>query len=225
MTSLTTRYKKAAPILAAAAIGALIGAVASISRDPAKVASRIQPLWIPFTLYAFFFSYWAIAARNSAPVQRSESRVSSLIHQILLNISILFLFARIPGLAGRWLPLEPIFPPLGIAIESASIVLAIWARQHLGRNWSAEITAKVDHQLIRTGPYRRLRHPIYTAMFGMHIGIALASGEWHALVAVLLLTIAYFRKIRMEEKNLQEVFGDRYDAYRQDSWALIPGLL
>jgi len=78
---------------------------------------------------------------------------------------------------------------------------------------------------VRTGPYRFVRHPIYTAMLTMLLGTALVSGEWHALAAWLLLAFAYSRKIRLEERNLVDVFGPDYERYRRESWAVIPGLL
>ena len=99
------------------------------------------------------------------------------------------------------------------------------ARKHLGRNWSAEIASKVDHQLIKSGPYRLIRHPIYTGMLGMFVGTAFVSGELHGLVAVAMISVAYVRKIRLEEQNLRSVFGVQYDEYKKKSWALIPFLI
>lgn len=104
-------------------------------------------------------------------------------------------------------------------------LLAIRARQHLGRNWSGAITKKVDHQLIRTGPYKVLRHPIYSGMPGMFFGTAFVSGELHGLLGLLIISIAYLRKIRLEEQHLRGTFGIEYEDYQKKSWALIPGLL
>ena len=101
--------------------------------------------------------------------------------------------------------------------------LAFWARRHLGRNWSMRVEIKVNHELVRTGPYRLLRHPIYTAVVGMCAGTTLISGQWHAAVGVALVLIAYWRKIRMEEARLREAFGTKYDEYRRGTWGLIPG--
>jgi isoprenylcysteine carboxyl methyltransferase (ICMT) family protein YpbQ len=104
------------------------------------------------------------------------------------------------------------------------MLLDVWAIRCLGRNWSGAVTIKVDHQLIRTGPYRLVRHPIYTAMFGMFLGTAIVGGELHGLLALLICTIAYWRKTRMEERGLRDVFGQAYDDYRRTSWAFIPWL-
>jgi protein-S-isoprenylcysteine O-methyltransferase Ste14 len=186
---------------------------------------RIGPLWPCLVLFVLFGVYWdLIAGRNAAPAKSSESRVSRLFHLVLVNGAILLLFLRVPGLTGRWLPVTSFLLPAGVVIQAAFILLAVWARHHLGRNWSGAVTAKVDHQLIRSGPYRLVRHPIYTAVLGMDTGIALASGEWHALVGIAMIVVAYWRKIQLEEQNLSNLFGADYDAYRRDSWALIPWL-
>ena len=84
---------------------------------------------------------------------------------------------------------------------------------------------KADHELIRTGPYRFVRHPIYTAIIGMFFGTALVSGDLHAFLAAGVITVAYARKIRLEERNLSHVFGARYDEYRRTTRALIPWVL
>ncbi|HEY3217353.1 MAG TPA: isoprenylcysteine carboxylmethyltransferase family protein [Candidatus Eisenbacteria bacterium] len=114
--------------------------------------------------------------------------------------------------------------PAGLGLQACSSLLAVWARRHLGRHWSGAITEKVDHVLVRSGPYRWVRHPVYCAMIGMVLGTALVSGESHALAAVALIGFAYWRKVRLEEQHLREVFGADFDVYRERSWALIPGL-
>src|SRR5262249_4838330 len=118
----------------------------------------------------------------------------------------------------------PIIASVGLALQSCAVILAVWARRHLGRNWSGAIAIKAAHQLVRTGPYRWGRHPIYTGMLGMFLGTALVSADLHALLALAIMVLAYRRKIRLEEQRLHEVFGADYDGYRRDSWSLIPGL-
>jgi protein-S-isoprenylcysteine O-methyltransferase Ste14 len=124
----------------------------------------------------------------------------------------------------RFIPAEQIYR-LGwrrLTIQAGFLLLGVWARRHLGRNWSAEVRIAVDHPLIRTGPYRLLRHPIYTAMLGMVLGTAITSGQYPALLGVAILVIAYLRKTHLEEKILLQTLGADYDAYRRDTWALVP---
>jgi protein-S-isoprenylcysteine O-methyltransferase Ste14 len=190
------------------------------------VARREPRLWLSAVLWIVFIVYWSAAARNAAPAKASESPASRRLHQLLMYGALVLAFLPVPGLDRRWLPLTALLTvPAGLAVQAGSALLAVWARRHLGRHWSAAITAKVEHELIRTGPYRLIRHPIYSGMIGMLLGTAIASGELHGLLAVALLAAAYGRKIRLEEKNLRDLFGGEYDDYRKNSWALIPGLV
>src|SRR5579862_3865927 len=100
----------------------------------------------------------------------------------------------------------------------------VWARRHLGAQWSGQVAVKVVPHLVRSGPYRVLRHPIYTAWLGMYAGPAIVSGQLHAFLAVALVAFAYGRKILIEEAALHQAFGQTYASYRRDTWALIPWL-
>ena len=181
--------------------------------------------WVSAVLWILFIAYWSAVAGASAATSHSESPSSRQLHQLLMYGALALAFVRVPGLGRRWLPNSSWFVFIGLAVHLGSALFAIWARRHLGRNWSGAITAKVDHQLIRTGPYRLIRHPIYTAMLGMFLGTAMVSGELHSLLGLLIMAGAYWRKIRLEEQHLRGVFGEAYDEYQQKSWALIPGLL
>jgi protein-S-isoprenylcysteine O-methyltransferase Ste14 len=194
----------------------------AIRKPESFKAALMSPLWISAALWIVMMVYWNAAARKSAPVKSGESSSSRARHQLLLNVALLLAFIRFPWTGARWLPASPLTPAIGLAIQAGSMVLDVWAMRCLGRNWSGAVTIKVDHQLIRTGPYRLVRHPIYTAMIGMYLGTAIVSGELHGLFAVVLCMIAYWRKTRMEERGLREVFGQAYDDYRRASWALIP---
>jgi len=182
------------------------------------------PLWIPALLWLAFIVYWSAAAKYTSTDLRSESASSRRFHEILLYASLLLLFLRLPGLTARWLPEAAFLVPFGIALQVGFGLIAVWARRQLGKQWSPGITEKVGHQLVRSGPYRFIRHPIYTAMLGMYLGTALVSGELHALVGLAIVSIAYQRKVRLEEQHLRRVFGIAYDEYQARSWALLPGI-
>ena len=175
-------------------------------------------LWLAFTIF------WGIAAQKKAATKTSESAKSRRWHESMLNIALLLLFIPVPGLNAHYLPTKMIFAVLGLVVQCAFFALAVWSRRILGLNWSGAVSIKAEHQFVRSGPYRWIRHPIYTAMFGMFIGTALVCGQIHALVGIALIIVAYARKIRMEERMLREHFGAEYEAYRRESWALVPGV-
>jgi protein-S-isoprenylcysteine O-methyltransferase Ste14 len=138
-------------------------------------------------------------------------------------VALLLEIVPIRGL-GRFLPASSLIMAAGLGVDAMGLFLAIWARRQLGRNWSGEITIKVDHQLIRSGPYRLLRHPIYTGLLAMYAGTALVTGERLAIIGLAMAAFAYWRKIQLEEANLNLAFGAEYDAYRRETWALVPRL-
>lgn len=174
-------------------------------------------LWVIFSLY------WTIASRNSAETSHSESSLSTGFHQFVLGGAMLLPFIPVPGLTGWFLPPSAHFLiALGAIVQAGFLLLAVWARRHLGRNWSAEVRIGVGHQLVRSGPYKFLRHPIYTAMLGMFLGTAIASSQYHALLGVVILILAYLRKSRLEDQILARTFSNEYQDYRRDTWALVP---
>ena len=220
-------------IVVAAACGAAVGVQATragrnFSLLPPSAQDQALLAHSPFLLagilgFVAFSLYWEIAAKNAAPAKSSESKGSRAVHVFLVNAAVLLEIAPIRGL-GRFLPASSLIMTAGLAVEAVGLFLTIWARRHLGRNWSGEITIKVDHQLIRSGPYKLLRHPIYTGLLTMYAGIAIVTGEWLAIIGFAMVAFAYWRKIRLEEANLKVAFGAEYDAYRRATWALLPGL-
>jgi protein-S-isoprenylcysteine O-methyltransferase Ste14 len=111
---------------------------------------------------------------------------------------------------------------IGLALTILGLGFAVWARVHLGRFWSGMVTLKKDHELIRSGPYAIVRHPIYTGLLTAAAGTALARGTLAALMALGLIGVACWLKIRAEEKLLTNHFGDTYREYRRQVAALIP---
>lgn len=186
---------------------------------------NVSTAWATALIWVVFVVYWSAAARNSAPTVSAESVKSRQVHVLLMYGALILALVRVPGLRERWLPESEWIVAAGFAIQVAGFALAVWARRHLGRNWSGEITAKAGHVLVRTGPYRRVRHPIYSAMLRMFLGTALVSGEVHALLGLIIMSVAYYRKIRLEEAHLRTTFGSEYETYQRESSALIPGLI
>jgi protein-S-isoprenylcysteine O-methyltransferase Ste14 len=179
-------------------------------------------MMVAMAILCVFSLYWSAAAKDSKPAQSSESKASRAFHVTVLNTAVLLLLLTIPGLTGRFLPAAPALAGAGLALESAGFALAVWARRTLGGNWSGEVRIATGHQLVRVGPYRLIRHPIYTAVLAIYGGIMLVSGQMHALIAVTVILLAYLRKIRLEEAILATQFSEEFSAWRRASWALIP---
>lgn len=174
-------------------------------------------LWIAFT------AYWSYAGRNSAPAKKAESAKSQGIHQLMTNLAIFVLFLPLPGLTRYFLPEQLRYLMwVGVAVQTAFLLMAIWARRVLGRNWASAVRIGEGHELVQSGPYRIVRHPIYTAIIGMYIGSVIASGEYHALVALAMIVFAYLRKSHLEDELLTGAFGAKFEEYKKHTWALVP---
>jgi len=170
-----------------------------------------------------FLIFWNVTAGQGGPRKSEETARSRALHQYLLNGGLLLMFVSIPGLRGRFLPPNPWHAPVGLALMAAATLFHIWARVHLGRNWTGQVTIKTDHQLVRSGPYRFIRHPIYTALVALALGTAIISARWLSLLGAAVFLVAYLRKLRIEETALSQTFAE-WEEYRKKSWALVPGL-
>jgi protein-S-isoprenylcysteine O-methyltransferase Ste14 len=114
---------------------------------------------------------------------------------------------------------------IGLGLTVAGVAIAIWARFYIGRNWSATVTIKRDHQLIRTGPYSLARHPIYSGFALAALGTALARGEVGGLLGFALVLLSFQMKARLEEVFMTEQFGAEYTQYKREVKGLIPFIL
>lgn len=176
-----------------------------------------------------WFCYWRISARHTKPIERRESRASRAAHIAPMLIGAALLLMRtIPGggllFRRLWAPSAGI-DAVAVALVVAGLAFSVWARAHLGSNWSGTVTVKQGHALIRTGPYALLRHPIYTGLLLGFIGTALWRDQWRAWLAVLIVVAALWYKLRLEERWMGETFGELYAQYRHQTYALIPYVL
>jgi protein-S-isoprenylcysteine O-methyltransferase Ste14 len=215
----------------AALFGAVLGALMArpvirpwLEAHGPGLSLKDWPLHFSLVPWVVFSLYWEIQSKNSTPAVSSESKASRAVHVVLANLALFLIVLPSRSLSQRFLPDALIVKLIGFGVECAGVALAIWARRLLGGNWSGEITIKENHELIRSGPYRTLRHPIYSALLAMYLGTAVISGQAHALAGLVLAIFAYLRKTRMEEANLVNAFGERYEEYREQTWAIVPGL-
>ena len=218
-------------VLVAAMIGAWLAPSSpspSLRKSPAEVLDALARIGFPpgmlvsFLLWMIVSIYWEVAGRSETTTK--EPFRSRFVHLALTTLAQLLLLFPVPGLRSRFLPVSGALVGLGLAIEALSVVLAVWSRRTLGQHWSGAIATNVGHELVVAGPYRLVRHPIYSAILGLFVGTALVSGEMHALVGLALALIAYARKIRMEEQHLVSQFGNIYVDYQRRTRSLLPGL-
>lgn len=189
------------------------------------LGSFSAPQLLSIAEWSLFSLYWSAASKNASPARRTESGKSRRVHVVLVNLALLLVALPIRQLSPRFLPNSIWIAWLGLSIQTASGLFAIWARRHLAANWSGEISIKVDHELIRSGPYHLIRHPIYTGMLGMFVGATVVAGRYQAIFGLLIVGFAYSRKIRLEEAILRNAFGTAYDIYGNQAGALIPKLM
>lgn len=171
--------------------------------------------------------YWLIAARNVKRATQIESPWSRAAHVVPLIVAALLLWW--PWRMNNFL-FDGLMPWTawlfwaGAAITAAGLLFTVWARVYLAGNWSGLVTLKQDHELITSGPYRLVRHPVYTGLLLAFLGTALARDEWRGVVVVVIAVAALWRKLRMEESWLTGQFGERYIEYRRRVAALVPGI-
>jgi protein-S-isoprenylcysteine O-methyltransferase Ste14 len=174
-----------------------------------------------------FGAYWAVSWLRVNPVKARETSLDRLLTVGVVVVAFNLLFANwmpIGPLRLRFVAGEPWIGWTGIALTWVGVAIAVWARYCLGVYWSARVTLKEGHQLIRSGPYAFVRHPIYTGMLLGAIGATFVTGEWRGIVAVILLLAAHSRKAMREEALLTKEFGDEYTSYRQHTGFLFPRL-
>jgi protein-S-isoprenylcysteine O-methyltransferase Ste14 len=122
----------------------------------------------------------------------------------------------------RFLPERGWIAMLGAVLTAAGVAFAIWARRHIGKNWSAQVTIRQEHELIRSGPYARIRHPIYTGLLLAVAGTAIAIGEYRAIVAFAVIAIGFVVKAKREEAFLATQFGPAFDEHRRQTGFFLP---
>ncbi|MGO9958097.1 MAG: methyltransferase family protein [Solirubrobacteraceae bacterium] len=175
-----------------------------------KVAINIA--WIVFLFY------WLASA-----LRVKEDRDTPRIPVSGLTAVSVFLLVRIFG-SGSLSVHSPVLGAIGAVVFAAGIALAIWARVYLGHNWGMPMTQKAEPELITSGPYRFVRHPIYTGLVAGVLGTALVN-SLIGLIVVAILGGYFYYSASVEEKNLTAAFPAAYPAYRATTKMIIPFVL
>ena len=165
-----------------------------------------------------FWIYWLTA---SIDVKAGQTRWTQFAGVRVGVILVVLLLLRVRAFKGHAATNDPGLQGLGLAVFLLGLALAIWARVHLGRNWGMPMSQKVDPELVITGPYSSVRHPIYSGIILAMIGTTIAvSLYW--LVAVALLGAYFLYSAIVEERSMARLFPDSYPEYKRSTKMLIP---
>jgi protein-S-isoprenylcysteine O-methyltransferase Ste14 len=180
--------------------------------------------------WLIFFAYWWLSSLQTKSTAQTEPALQRFVFYWLPLIVAGGLLG--PGywyghswLRENFVPHSNMVGITGLALCILGLTLSIWARVILGKNWSLSVEVKQGHELVTQGPYRVIRHPIYTALILMFSGNALVVGDYRAILAVVIVTASFWYKLRKEEKWMLQNFGDAYRQYMLNTKALIPGVL
>jgi protein-S-isoprenylcysteine O-methyltransferase Ste14 len=171
--------------------------------------------------WVLFWAYWLIAARGTKPGHSRWGRYAA--SRVAIIVVIVFL-VRALGFRSHPIKNDPVLTTIGLALVVLGLALAVWARVYIGRNWGTPMSRKDEPELVTTGPYRRVRHPIYTGLVLAMVGTALATTLF-GLIAVAVLAGFFIYSANREEAYLAEQFPDTYPAYKASTKMLIPFIL
>jgi protein-S-isoprenylcysteine O-methyltransferase Ste14 len=170
-------------------------------------------------------AYWAVGAlktRRTVSQESFASRYGTLFLEILGFVLLFIERVGIGVLSHHVVHRTYALAVMGVVLTWAGVAIALWARWHLGQYWSARVTLKEDHKLIRTGPYAYFRHPIYSGIDLAAIGAALAIDRWRCVLGVVVIVLGYWVKAKREESMLLAQFGEAFKEHCQNTGFLIP---
>jgi protein-S-isoprenylcysteine O-methyltransferase Ste14 len=166
--------------------------------------------------WIIFWVYWFTSALGVKEGRGSRRRIPL---NGLTALSVLLLVRVFRG--GSLAVHSPVFGAIGAVVFASGIALTIWARVHLGRNWGMPMTQKAEPELVTSGPYRFVRHPIYSGLLAGVLGTVLVT-NLIGLIIVAILGGYFYYSAWVEEKNLTATFPTAYPAYRTSTKMLIP---
>jgi protein-S-isoprenylcysteine O-methyltransferase Ste14 len=186
---------------------------------------RLQPGVVITGLWIAFVISWAVAALWASRTEKRAGLAAELPYRLLLAVGTVLFIVPAHGYRG-WMRLwqvNLVEAWICIALIVVGIAFAWWARIHLGRLWSAQITRKADHHIVGTGPYALTRHPIYTGILVAILATTVAKGTLAGIAGAVLIAVSFYMKARLEERFLRAELGaEAYDGYSRRVPMLIP---
>jgi protein-S-isoprenylcysteine O-methyltransferase Ste14 len=179
--------------------------------------------------WLFLLTFWL---RKRPPAVREAKRDwTSLIGLALQSVGFFLVWfdplerRAMPSIASRSQTKQWFLAVVAIFIAICSVWLVNAAARRLGKQWALAARVVEGHELIQDGPYRFVRNPIYTGMFGMLLSTGLVVGRWNALaIAIVVFLAGTYIRIQSEERLLREAFGEKFDVYAGKVSAVIPGI-
>jgi protein-S-isoprenylcysteine O-methyltransferase Ste14 len=171
--------------------------------------------------WAAFWLYWLVAAfsmKRGRVAWSRELRIRAVIFVLV------FLLIRLGAFRGHGLNTEPWRAGVGLVLLALGLGFALWARKHIGRNWGTPMTQKDEPELVTSGPYHLVRHPIYSGILVASVGTAVAL-SWVWLIAAALAGVYFLYSAAVEERYMTERFPDDYLAYKRSTKMLVPFIL
>ena len=175
--------------------------------------------------WVVLFIYWFVNAQEVKAAVQKQTQASRYIYLFFLALGFSIIYFPFFGwglLSYQIIPSNDITGVIGIMVSFSGIAFAIWARKTLGKNWSGEVTLKEGHELIQTGPYRIVRHPIYTGFEIALLGAAITAGQAKGLLGLAIIFLNHYFKTRMEEEIMYSQFPTQYPEYVKRVKRLVP---
>jgi protein-S-isoprenylcysteine O-methyltransferase Ste14 len=181
--------------------------------------SRMHAVELVFAIgWAAFWIYWLVAARSTKRGRILWSRQLRIRALLLVGAVLL---VRVGAFRDGDLNTDPWRAGLGLLLFALGLGFAIWARRVLGRNWGTPMSRKDEPELVTSGPYHLVRHPIYSGILVAGVGTAVAL-SWVWMIAVALAGVYFAYSAAVEERYLTEQFPDTYPQYRRSTKMLVP---
>lgn len=189
---------------------------------PGGMVRPVLPSLLILACWVLLILYWNLTARSTKPTAERQgwrgrlARMPIWLGYILLVVSGVYPFGMLV------VPHTVIAEYLGVTICALGLSAAIWSRKTLGGDWSRDVEFKQGHKLVERGPYRFVRHPIYTSHLLMGLGTAIAIGSLAAFAGLLFFFVGFWVKVKQEEDLLLRHFPEEYPAYKARVKSLVP---
>lgn len=183
------------------------------------------PIIFIIICWVFYLLYWAVSSFSQKSVSEKPKSLRFVVVVLVSGIS--FMLLLVPGyfnLSAILINKSWLLEITSMLICASGLAVCIWARINLAGNWSNTLDFKKDHELIRNGPYRFIRHPIYAGQLLTFTGVALALGKIGGIIGIVIFLVSCLLRIGLEEDLMMKHFPVEYCEYKKKTKALVPYL-